>query len=90
MVLLYFSEINSEIKQQFPNAQFVVIDYGCDKEDKEFLQKLKNQNIIVISLEELTNVQVYASPDYTISDGWHPNEAAWKLLTPLIVKKLSL
>lgn len=41
-------------------------------------------------LSELTDKKIYAAPEYTIADGWHPNEKAWELVSPLIAKKLNL
>lgn len=90
LVLLYFNELNSEIKKQFKNSELVVFVYNEEKSDLEIWQKLRKEGIKVILLSELTDKNIYATPEYTIADGWHPNEKAWEMLAPLIAKKLNL
>lgn len=90
LVLLYFEELNSEIKKQFKNSELVVFVFDGEKSDFAIWENLRKEGINVIFLSELTDKKIYAAPEYTIADGWHPNEKAWELVSPLIAKKLNL
>lgn len=90
LVLLYFKELNSEIKKQFKNSELVVFVFDGEKSDFTIWENLRKEGINVIFLSELTDKKIYAAPEYMIADGWHPNEKAWELVSPLIAKKLNL
>ena len=56
---------------------------------KSLRKSLKEKDgFIVIDLNELTG-QDLMKPQYKLPDG-HPNENAWNLITPAIIKRLSL
>ena len=50
-------------------------------------KNLQKIGINVISSEQLTNENLNDNK-YTISDGYHPNEKAWELLSKPLVQKI--
>ena len=56
---------------------------------KEFINKLKNNNFIVISTKEITDENLL-DEKYQMPDNHHPTEKAWDLLIPKFIERLKL
>ena len=96
--LLYFIKSRENLEKHWKNElgkiNFTVILYDTAWEPpfynfyKEALRKkLKEKGFNVISTDELTNEDL-TQPKYLMHNNWHPTEAAWDLLTPLIAEKI--
>lgn len=86
----YFMEMNKSLKEIYPNIKFVILIYG-DKSnfglDMSFLEK---NGLIVLQTNEITGVDILSS-EYQISDtDLHPNEEAWEIIIPALIKELNL
>ena len=87
--LKHFIEAKEEMQKHWKDTKFVIFSYFYfDEEEKIMASKLKENGFIVFDSSELTKENIF-SKDYMFEDS-HPNEKAWDLLTPLIVKKLEL
>ncbi len=90
--LLFFTETRKELEKNYgKKLNFIVIFFeDWDIQYGSILrQKLENNGFKVISTKELTNEDLQTEK-YRNFDNQHPREAAWDLLTPLLVKKLEL
>ena len=88
-VLLYFLESRRELKKHYGNdLKFYVIFYSNITYSDILKKKLEYYGFKTISTDELTN-QDLNSPKYVIPNDGHPSEAAWDLLTPLIIEKMN-
>lgn len=85
---LYMKEINREIKKHFPQTKFVMLIYEDHlNEDRTELEK---EGIIIKKANDLTNANIN-SEKYKLSGiNSHPNEKAWELVIPALVKELNL
>ncbi len=90
---LHFLLMKSVIKKKFPNSKLVILKYH-DTYDKRILKnrrwkELEKEGIIVIDSNKLTGKDLCAK-EFKSSDNIHPNEKAWDLIVPALVKKLEL
>lgn len=80
-----------ELKKHYPNIKYIVFEYYQDKNilkvEDEFFKKLEKIGIKVISSKELTKENLL-DKQYTIDDGYHPNEKAWELLSKPLAKEI--
>ena len=90
--VLYFNETRKELEKHWnKKIKFIVIFY----EDwdimyqQELMQKLKNNNFIVLSTKEITQEDL-RNKKYQMQDNHHPTEEAWDLLVPKLVERLEL
>lgn len=90
--LLYFIETRKELEKHWnKKIKFIILLY----EDwdimykKEFINKLKNNNFIVISTKEITDENL-RDEKYQMQENHHPTEKAWDLLIPQIIERLKL
>lgn len=88
-VLTHFLESNSLIKKNFPNAKFVIFVYDGDDKIKKIEKGLKNQDIEIIYLSELTPIDL-KKQEYIVDFFNHPNSNVWDIIVPLLAKKLNL
>lgn len=82
LLLLYFKEIQREVKTQYPNAQFVIYDYHEDLRDN--IKELEKYNIKVISRDK-----DYCKKEYVTFDDFHPNKRAWEEITDYLNTELN-
>lgn len=88
MALAYFTESRKEMEKRFnKKIKFIVLFYTSWAYNETLKNKLKNKGFIVLDTKEITNEDLRSSK-YLMQDSLHPTEAAWDLLTPLIVKQL--
>lgn len=86
LLKLHILESQKEMHKHWPNTKFIVFVY--DEWNPSIEEDLENKGIKIIYLNKLINVDIN-SKNYTQPDG-HPNEKAWDLITPALVKKLNL
>lgn len=85
---LYMKEINREIKYYFPQTKFVILLYEDHlNEDRSDLEK---EGIIVIKLTDILTTNIYTTEYKISSENAHPNDKAWELVMPALVKELNL
>lgn len=89
---LYIKEINQEIKKQFhfgnEKTKFVILVY--EEDEKDAWEDIKDDNIIIIKVKDLTNIDVL-SPEYKVApNDCHPNEKAWQVIVPALMKELNM
>ncbi len=87
--LEHFIESRNEMQKHWKNSKYVVILYQDFYKSDEFIKMLQNNGFKVLFIPSMTDVNLRAK-EYNISDGCHPNEKAWDLLTPLVINKLDL
>ncbi len=85
----HFVESRNELQKHWKNTKYVIILYQHIYNEKNFIQKLRDKGFIVIPIFSLTNINLN-DKEYNIDESLHPNEKAWDLLTPLVVKDLNL
>lgn len=74
------------INSKSPETKFIIYSYDVSftQEERELLEK---DGFVLISNCDLTNVNL-TSEKYMRQADWHPTAEAWKILTPLFVKKI--
>lgn len=90
---LHFLKAKQIANEIFPNSKIVILKYE-EKPDSwyyntERWKELEDAGFIILGSYELTNKHLYED-EYRIKDDVHPNEYAWDLLVPQLVKKLDL
>ncbi|MGN0015667.1 MAG: hypothetical protein ACI37T_09650 [Candidatus Gastranaerophilaceae bacterium] len=96
------TEIMNQLKKQYPNSKYVILMYpesstvgiergkeqaaATNKIVKDYCEKL---GFWVIDAEDLTQEPIRNS-EYRCLDVDHPNERAWDIIAPALVKKLNL
>lgn len=81
---MFLIESKKQLEEHWnKKINFVVIIYDDTFSGEELKNKLEHNGFYVIDKEKITKENL-DSEKYRVPDG-HPNEAAWDLLTPLIV-----
>ena len=85
LLLLYFKEIQKEIKTKYPNSQFVIYiyDYYSDLNNND-IKNLEKEGIKVI----ISNKN-YNEKQYLDFDNQHPNGRAWEEIADYLGKELN-
>ena len=87
-VLVHFVKSREELEKHWnKKVTFIVILYEGVKYSDLLREKLVQNGFVVVDVPSLTNENL-DEPQYKMQDNWHPTEAAWDLLTPLIVENL--
>lgn len=90
---LHFLKAQKLAKEKFPNSKIVILKYEENPDswyyNTERWNELEKQGFIIIGSYELTGKHLYEN-EYRIKNDVHPNEKAWDLLVPKLVKKLNL
>ncbi len=81
-------ESYKKAKEIYPNSKFIVLEYRND--DLVFRKRLEDIGIQVISLKDLTDENLFQDKYYLGPYDQHPNADAWKLITPLFLKKADI
>ncbi|MCD7780226.1 MAG: hypothetical protein LUH05_06090 [Candidatus Gastranaerophilales bacterium] len=84
----HFIESKQAMEKHWKNTKYVVLLYDYLYNEEKFKKSLEKNGFIVINVSELVNQNMY-SPEYRLKD-YHPNEKAWNLITPAVVKELNL
>ena len=85
--LSYFVQTRDNLEKIWnKEVKFVIFIYDIEHLSEKLIPKLKQNNFVVITTNDLTASDLKQSA-YTLPDG-HPNEDAWNLLTPLFVKEM--
>jgi len=87
---LYLSAMKNELTAKYPEAKFVFVIYDkkfdlAIKFTDEKIQEIKNMGIDVIDLDKIFGDKLY-DKEYRLDDYVHPNEKAWELIAPELVK----
>lgn len=88
---LFYKVIEESYKKSqefYPNSKFILFDYSYD--GVPLKEKLEKLGISVISLSDLTDINVETVDYWNSEFDTHPNEKAWDLLTPLLIKKINI
>ena len=88
---LFYKVIEESYKKSqefYPNSKFILLDYSYDGLPKK--EELEKLGIQVISLSDLTDINVETVEYWNSEFDPHPNEKAWNLLTPLFIKKTNI
>ncbi len=90
--LVYFINSRDELQKHYgKDIKFYVLfyeDWNIPFADI-LRKKLENHGFIVTSTKYLTDENLQLEK-FRMQDNWHPTEAAWDLLTPLIIKEFKL
>ena len=90
-----FDESYKKIKENFPNAKFVILYFECPFDEKntydELLKDISkiSDDITMIHINEKLP-QLTEHDEYWIEDKSHPSAKAWDLIVPMISKELNL
>lgn len=87
-LLKHFLAVNNEIKKSSNNTKFVLFVYEGDSIIKNIEEELKKNGIIIIYLSQLSK-ENFLDRKYMVDDS-HPNEKAWDVIVPLLIKKLNI
>ncbi len=91
-ILLYFIKSRNEFQKRYGSElKFYVLfyeDWNIPYAD-ELRKKLTEKGFIVASTIDMTKENLQLS-EYRMPDNYHPTEAAWDLLTPLIIEQFNL
>ncbi len=90
----YFMNIRKQAEKNWgKDIKFVILLYEDEKNlitISKVLENLEKKGFIIINANDVSGTNL-KTIDYQISESdSHPNEKAWKKLTPLLVKKLGL
>ncbi len=92
LALTYFKETRRVLEEKWnTKIKFVVVFYQTPNiiHSELLKNKLKANGFVVIDTNELTNEDLN-SEKYMMKNNLHPTEAAWDLLTPLIINAANL
>lgn len=78
-----------ELSQKiYPNSKFIILNYT--DHDVTFGDELKKIGIEIISLPDLTKENMFQLKYQVEPYDTHPNEKAWSLITPLLIKRTGM
>lgn len=88
---LIMNESLKKAKEHYPNVKFVILIYDNNLNPKEnvMFKSLKKQGFIILKTSDLVKVNLN-DPIYHFYKDPHPNEKAWDVIVPGLVKKLNL
>ena len=87
--ILYVKEIKREVEKIFPNAKFVMFVYEKPEFISQGIMQINELGIYVVNINDLSDINFF-TPQYQLSDNFHPNANAWNTIIPLLSKKISL
>lgn len=89
---MHLEESKKLSDEHFPGSKFVILKYCNDNSDwslnTDRWKELEKEGFIVLDTKTLTRKDL-SLKQYTLPDS-HPNEKAWDVVTPALVKKLNL
>lgn len=87
-IFKHMLQSKKNMEKKWKNTKYVILIYntGKPKETRVLKQKLRKENFIVLDTHQLTKENLFERQ--YMQTNYHPTEAAWNLLTPLIVEKL--
>ena len=85
LFMLYIKQMKNEVKQNCPNAKFVL--FMWDEDGNVDIKTLNEWGIKVVRLKDISP-ENFREPKYKASDGNHPNGLAWRTIVPLLMKEL--
>lgn len=86
-VLAHFLESNKLIRKNFPNSKFIIFVYDGDNKIKKIENSLKEENIEIIYLSELSEID-FKEAEFILDEANHPSSKAWNIIVPLLSKSL--
>ena len=89
--ILYIKEINKEIKKTFSNGEketkFILLNYrNGHHHSVTDIKNIKIDGVRIINLSDIVNINTRRDK-YRMHDD-HPNEKAWDLIVPQLIKEL--
>lgn len=85
LFMLYMKQMQNEVKQNCPNAEFVL--FMWDEDGNVDIKTLNEWGIKVVRLKDISS-ENFREPKYKASDGKHPNGLAWRTIVPLLKQEL--
>lgn len=86
--LKHFVEAKKEMGKHWENTKYVVLFYTSSQNENYLKNRLKENDFIVIDADEITNKNL-CDNKYMRKD-FHPNEEAWNVVIPELIKKLGV
>lgn len=88
----FFIETKQEFDKHWKDYKFIILVYERDNsyiksEHNKNWEELEKQGFIVLSTSDLTGRVMDKKEDF-ISDNYHPNSEAWKLIVPEFIKRI--
>ncbi len=80
---LHFLQSAKALKEHYKDSKFVILIFDGNNEIHQIRNELKNEGIIIVSVEDLTGDKNYGKQ----LDG-HPNGEAWDVVVPKLVNFL--
>jgi lysophospholipase L1-like esterase len=74
-------------KKEFPNSEFIIIDYPLSRPEIFYKDEFEAMGIKVYNANELAGVNLIQEKYQLSKDDCHPNAKAWELIAPALVKK---
>lgn len=92
LLKLLFEQSKEITDKKYPNSKFVILIYnespGYWYIETDRWKELEKEGFIVLDTNKITKSDL-SLDKYKLEDG-HPNEAAWNLIVPALVKKLNM
>ncbi len=85
----HFVSAKNEMQKHWKNSKFVVLFYDSVESDKYLRDKLEKNNFIIVVAEKLISEDL-TKEEFITEDKCHPNEKAWDLITPALIRELNL
>ncbi len=88
----FFIETKQEFDKHWKDYKFIILIYERDKDyikqEHKNWEELEKQGFTIISTTDLTG-GIMDNKEYFISDNYHPNNKAWKVIVPELIKRIN-
>ena len=89
LMKLHFLQASEAARKIWPHAKFVIARYDLDGTVPDsYWKELGDAGIVVLSLPEITGVDLRRRDLRLEHDEYHPNERAWDIIAPAVAAKL--
>lgn len=85
---LYFEESKRVYSNYWKNTKFIILLYHGFEGDEDFAKMMREKGFVVIENKHIISENLN-NLCYFLPDG-HPNEKAWDMITPALIKELKL
>ncbi len=90
LICAYFNTINAEIKKKYPDTNFVILMYDANSNNFGLNFSSIDKSIKIINTKDLSDISLSKEEYHLKKDDFHPNEKAWDVLLPPLIKTLNL
>ncbi len=77
------------VEKNWKGTKFVIFLYQDTKQIEEIIPELEQAGFIIIKRKDIAPFEDF-DPEFSISDGQHPNEKAWDYIVPRLIKRLNI